>query len=45
MSQATIEAEGARQSFGATMALAGIDIHTDAARGTRPTRAWKEVLP
>ena len=45
MSQATIEVEGPRQSFGATVALDGIDIHTDAARGTRPTRAWKGVSP
>jgi hypothetical protein len=45
MSQATIEVEGARTPFAATVALAGIDIPTGAARGTRPTRAWKEISP
>jgi hypothetical protein len=45
MNEATIEAEGALKPLGATVALAGIDIHTDAARGTRPTWAWKGVSP
>jgi len=45
MNEATIEVEGARKPFGAMAALAGIDIHADAARGTRPTRAWKGVSP
>jgi hypothetical protein len=43
MNEATIEVEGARKPFGATVALAGTDIHADAARGTCPTRAWKGV--
>jgi hypothetical protein len=45
MNEPTIEVEGARKPFGATRALAWIAIPTDAARGTRPTRAWKEVSP
>ena len=45
MNEATTEVEGARKPRGATVALAAIDIHTDAARGTRPTRAWKGVSP
>jgi hypothetical protein len=45
MNEATIEVEGARKPFGAAVALAGIDIHTDATRGTRPTRTWKGVTP
>jgi hypothetical protein len=45
MNQTTIEVEGARKPLGATVALAGIDIYTDAARGTRLTRAWKGVSP
>jgi hypothetical protein len=45
MNEATTEVEGARNPFGATVALAAIDIHADAARAARPTRAWKGVSP
>jgi hypothetical protein len=45
MNQTTIEVEGAGKPLGATVALTGIDIHTDAARAARPTRAWKGVSP
>jgi hypothetical protein len=45
MNEATIEVEGVRKPFGATVPPAGIDIRADAARGIRPTRAWKGVSP
>jgi hypothetical protein len=45
MNEATIEVEGARKPFRATVAVAGIGPRTDAARRTRPTRAWKGVSP
>ena len=42
MNEATTEIEGARKPFDATVALAAIDIHTDAARVARPPGLGKE---